>query len=305
MHNAAMMNRRQWLQACTAAGVGAFLTPTWAGGAPLSRLSGERLPAVGLGSWITFDHPPGPGRDAAYGVIEAFLEQGGGVIDSSPMYGHAQQVIGEGLQRSSNGPAAFSATKVWVRGREAGEYQMEQAFSLWGRSRLDLVHVHNMVDWRTHLPWLQAWRDEERIRYLGITTSHGRRHGEMAEVIRSQPFDAVQFTYNLADREAEQRLLPMALAQGKAVIINRPFQGGYLFQRVAGRPLPPWAGEWRIDNWAQFFLKFIISHPAVTCAIPATSRQDHLLENMAAMQGPLPTAEVRADMVAWFERVVN
>ena len=219
------------------------------------------------------------------------------------MYGQAQRTIGAGLGRLDETSGLFSATKVWIPGAGRGQYQMESALELWGLEQLDLVHVHNLVDWQSHLPWLREWQAEGRIRYLGVTTSHGRRHSEMAGIIRDEPVEFVQFTYNIADREAEARLLPLAADHGKAVVINRPFQGGYLFRRVSGQPLPDWAGEIGCDNWAQFFLKFIVSHPAVTCAIPATSNPDHLDENMGALVGPLPDTAQRAEMVRYFEAV--
>ena len=299
-----MMSRRQCLQLGGFA-LGAAVVPGLANPGPgMAHMpcTGEAIPRIGLGSWITLDVADPSARAPARTVVDGFLAGGGSMIDSSPMYGHAQAVIGEGLAASAHRDSVFSATKVWVRGQTAGEFQMEQALKLWGVERLDLVHVHNMVDWETHLPWLQAWRDAGRIRYLGISTSHGRRHGPLSRVIREQPFEVVQFTYNIADREAEQQLLPLSADHGRAVVINRPFQGGYLFRRVAGVPLPDWAGEFGIANWAQFFLKFVVSHPAVTCAIPATSRTDHLAENLGALNGPLPDVDARAAMIEWFDR---
>jgi diketogulonate reductase-like aldo/keto reductase len=264
--------------------------------------SDELLPALGLGSWITFDVPPGekPGRERCFEVIREFLRDGGRMLDSSPMYGYAQDLIGAALRQPDMPAGTFSATKVWIPGASLGEAQMEQALELWGLEQFDLIHVHNMVDWQNHLPWLQRWQADGKVRYLGISTSHGRRHEDMAEVIRTQPFDFVQFTYNLADREAEQQLLPLARQHGKAVVINRPFRGGDLFRQVAGRPLPGWAPDLGCSTWAQFFLSWVISHPAVTCAIPATSNPDHLRENMAALRAPLPSEPQRQQMLEWF-----
>jgi len=216
------------------------------------------------------------------------------------MYGYSQDVIGQALRSLDYPPALFSATKVWVPVAAMGLRQMEHAEQIWGVRRFDLLHVHNMVDWNSHLVWLQRWRDEGRVRYIGISTSHGRRHPEMENVIETQPFDFVQFTYNIADREAEQRLLPLSQHHGKAVVINRPFQGGALFRTVQGRPLPDWAAEMDCHNWAQFFLKFVVSHPAVTCAIPATSKVAHLKENMEVLSGRLPSPEMRQEMVKYF-----
>jgi diketogulonate reductase-like aldo/keto reductase len=192
---------------------------------------------------------------------------------------------------------------VWVPGAAVGERQIELAQQIWGVDRFDLVHVHNMLDWKAHLAWLLRWRDQGRVRYIGITTSHGRRHEEMEKVIREEDFDFVQFTYNIVDREAEQRLLPLAQEHGKAVVINRPLQGGALFSRVQGRPLPDWAGEIDCTSWSQFFLKFVVSHSAITCAIPATSRTDHLQENMQVLSGRLPTPEMREEMASYYASI--
>jgi len=263
---------------------------------------GHPLPVIGLGSWITFDVPPGDARRRATctGILEAFFATGGAMIDSSPMYGFSQDVIGTGLRRLNFPRGLFSATKVWIPGGAVGQRQIELARETWGIDRFDVVHVHNMLDWQTHLHWLLQWREQGWVRYIGITTSHGRRHPEMERMIREQDFDFVQFTYNIADREAERRLLPLAREHGKAVVINRPLRGGALFDAVRGRPLPDWAAEIDCSNWSQFFLKFVVSHPAVTCAIPATSRLDHLHENMAVLDGRLPGPELREEMSRYF-----
>ena len=205
--------------------------------------------------------------------------------------------------RSKIKNALFAATKVWIYGQWLGVRQMETARELWGVPRFDLMQIHNMLDWKSHLETLKAWKAGGRIRYIGITTSHGRRHEEMERALAKEPFDFVQFTYNLADREVEQRLLPLAAERGIAVIINRPFRGGSLFGKVRGKPLPAWAQEFGCTNWAQFFLKFIVSHPAVTCVIPATSRVTHMLENMGAGFGLLPDAATRQRMLAYFEKL--
>ena len=181
--------------------------------------------------------------------------------------------------------------------------QTENALKTWRQGHFDLLHVHNLLDWDAHLPWMQEWKQQGRIRYTGVTTSHGRRHRELERVLNEQPLDFTQFTYNISHREAEERLLPVARDNGVAVVLNRPFDGGRLFDQVEGKPLPPWAGEINCQNWAQFFLKFVVSHPAVTCAIPATSKVEHLEENMGALHGPLPDAEMRAEMVRYFNRV--
>lgn len=260
--------------------------------------TGERLPVIGLGTWLTFDVQQPAQR---LPVMQAFFAAGGGLIDSSPMYGEAEAVVGWCLQRLGHPQGLFSATKVWTPGVATAAGQMADSLRLWGLERLDLQQVHNLVQWREHLETLKAWKAEGRIRYLGVTTSHGRRHDELERIMRSQPLDFVQFTYNVIDREAERRLLPLAAERGIAVIVNRPFRGGSLFNGVRGRPLPPWAGGIDCANWAQFFLKFIVSHPAVTCAIPATTRVAHLDQNMGAGRGRLPDAALRQDMLRYFQ----
>lgn len=261
--------------------------------------SGERIPVIGLGTWLTFGIDPEDKQAMAQReqVLREFLKRGGGMLDSSPMYGNAEDVIGRFLKRIENHQGLFAATKVWTQGNRAGLLQMEESRSLWGLSKLDLMQVHNLLDWETHLPTLHAMKEKGEIRYVGVTTSHGRRHQELMHIMQTQKLDFVQFTYNMLDREAEQYLLPMAADKGIAVIINRPFQRGGLFDYVVGKPLPAWAAEIECKSWAQFFLKFIVSHPAVTCAIPATSRADHLQENMDAAYGVLPDTAMRRRML--------
>lgn len=258
------------------------------------------LPALGMGTWITFNVPPlSAARRERVDVLRAFFAAGGQLVDSSPMYGLAEAVVGHCLERL-DAPPLFAATKVWTPTRLAGVAQMKLSQSLWGVERFDLMQVHNMVDWESHLDTLREWREAGRLRFLGITTSHGRRHAAMERVIESEPdFDVVQFTYNIGDREAERRLLPAAAANGKAVIVNRPFRRGALIERLTGKALPPWATEIGCATWPQFLLKFVTSHPAVTCAIPATSRVDHMVENMAALTGPVPDAALRRRMVEY------
>ncbi len=264
--------------------------------------TGEQLPVIGMGSWITFNvGNAARARAIRREVLQAFFEQGGALIDSSPMYGSSEEVIGDLLKQVSGKEALFAATKVWTLSRWLGVRQMRYSRELWGVDRFDLMQIHNLLDWETHLETLKAWKAEGRVRYIGITTSHGRRHEAMEKAMATEAFDFVQFTYNILDREAEQRLLPLAAERGMAVIINRPFQRGALFERVQGKPLAPWATEFDCHSWAQFLLKFIVSHPGVTCAIPATSRADHMLENMGALHGALPDAETRQRMIEYFE----
>jgi aryl-alcohol dehydrogenase-like predicted oxidoreductase len=263
--------------------------------------TGEEIPAIGMGTWITFN----VGGDAALRaerlkVLETFFARGGALVDSSPMYGTSEEVMGWCLSEMQGKAPLFAATKVWTMFQGWGVSQMEKSQKLWGLPRFDLLQIHNMLDWESHLETLKAWKAAGRVRYIGITTSHGRRHRDLANVLAKEPFDFVQFTYNIADREVEERLLPLAAERKIAVIINRPFQGGSLFETVAGRKLPGWAGEFGATNWAQFFLKFVVSHPAVTCAIPATSQVAHMEENMGALRGALPDAAMRQRMIRHF-----
>jgi diketogulonate reductase-like aldo/keto reductase len=257
-----------------------------------------------MGTWITFNVGADADlRAARVEVLRRFFAGGGAVIDSSPMYGSSEEVIGHCLRRLPGHPEVFAATKVWTMTAWLGRRQMEESERLWGLGPLDLMQVHNLLDWETHLETLLEWKAAGRLRYVGVTTSHGRRHDELEEIMASQPIDFVQFTYNVLDREAEDRLLPLAAERGLAVLANRPFQGGALFDHVAGRPLPAWAAEIGCANWAQVFLKFVVAHPVVTCAIPATSRVDHMAENMGAGFGPLPDPALRRRMASDVESV--
>ncbi len=281
-------------------------TAGWAAPEPIRRRlpkSGEALPAIGVGSWLTFDVGDDEWlRAERCEVLQSFFQHGGRFIDSSPMYGSSEAVIGHCLEQLKDKP--FAATKVWTYGRGLGIDQMEHSRRLWGVGQFDLMQIHNMLDWRSHLETLKQMKAQGKIRYIGITTSHGRRHRELDQVLaEEEAFDFVQFTYNIEDREAEQRLLPQAAERKLGVIINRPFQGGNLFNRVQGKPLPEWASEFDCENWAQFFLKFILSQPAVSCAIPATTRVAHMQQNMGAMYGRLPDTEMRRRMVRAFDRL--
>jgi diketogulonate reductase-like aldo/keto reductase len=209
------------------------------------------------------------------------------------MYGRSERVLGDLLSEIDPAPPLFAATKVWTRGKREGIEQMEQSRNLWRIARFDLMQVHNLVDWERHLDTLREWKASGRIRYIGITTSHGSRHAEMERIMVREPIDFIQLTYNIADRSAEDRLLPLALERGIAVIANRPFDGGSLFRRVRGTPLPHFAAECDCTTWAQVFLKFIVSHPAITCAIPATSSPEHINDYMNALNGRLPDADMR------------
>ena len=261
--------------------------------------TGEQIAAVGLGTWITFNVGDDPVlRAECADVMAAFFAGGGQMIDSSPMYGSAQAVVGDGRQRLGRPEALFSADKVWISDGAAGPAQIEQSRRLWGVPAFDLVQVHNLLAWQPHLATLAEMKAEGRLRTLGITTSEGRRHDVFEDIMRRERLDFVQFTYNIVDRAAEERLLPLAQDRGIAVIVNRPFQQGALTRRLEGEPLPGWAAEIGATTWAQAILKFILSHPAVTTVIPATTRVDHVRENLAAGAGPLPDAALRARMAA-------
>lgn len=264
--------------------------------------NGEALPAIGMGSWLTFSVGDDPSaRAQRREVLQAFFDAGGRLIDSSPMYGSSEEVIGDCLRKIGTPDKLFSATKVWTIFTADGPRQMEESRELWGVESFDLMQIHNLLNWQGHLPTLRADKEAGRIRMIGVTTSHGRRHEGLEEIMKSEPLDFVQFTYNIVDREAENRLLPLAAEKGLGVIINRPFQQGALLDRLVGKPLPDWAEEIDSAGWSQYLLKFIISHPAVTCVIPATSRIDHMRENMAALSGPLPDQAMRQRMIDYIE----
>ena len=270
--------------------------------------TGEALPVVGLGTWQTFDVGAGAAdRAPLREVLAAFLDGGGRVIDSSPMYGRAEGVVGDLLAERARGtrpsPAPFLATKVWTSGRERGEEQMRTSARLMRAERLDLLQVHNLLDWRTHLETLRAWKKQGKVRYIGVTHYQLGAFAELERIVSKEGVDFVQLPYSLVTRRAEERLLPAAAAHGVAVLVMRPFEEGALFARVGGRPLPAWAPEIDCQSWAQLFLKFILAHPAVTCPIPATSKPKHLVDNLGAARGRLPDAAMRRRMVEHFEEL--
>jgi diketogulonate reductase-like aldo/keto reductase len=262
----------------------------------------EAIPVVGLGTWITFNVGDDPVlRNECASVMSAFFEAGGRMIDSSPMYGSSQPVIGYGLQKLGRPSTLFSAEKVWTSSTTAGPTQIEQSRRFWGVPKFDLVQVHNLLAWKAHLQTLFAMKAAGTVRYVGITTSEGRRHDLVEQIMRSEPIDFVQFSYNVVDREAEKRLLPLASERGIAVIVNRPFRQGALIQRLQGERLPEWAAELGASSWSQLVLKFILSHPAVTVAIPATTRVDHVRENLSAAAGPMPDPAMRDRISAYVQ----
>jgi diketogulonate reductase-like aldo/keto reductase len=260
------------------------------------------IPVMGMGTSRTFDTESDPETLARLGaVMQAFFQGGGTVIDSSPMYGSAESRVGDVLRAMDPAPTVFAATKVWTIGRDEGIAQMEESARRMNAEVLDLVAVHNLKDWKVQLDTLKAWKREGRVRYIGITTSHGRSHGEFLEVMRREPLDFVQFSYNIEDRAAEKKLLPLAQSRGIATMINRPFQRGALFHKSRGHALPDLAGELGCKTWGQFYLKFILGHPAVTNIIPATSKVHHMQDNMQANLGPVPDQAQREAMLRVFK----
>jgi diketogulonate reductase-like aldo/keto reductase len=260
--------------------------------------AGVTLPVVGVGTWQTFD----VGRDATeraelIEVLRTLVQYGGSVVDSSPMYGRAEAVVGELAAQASLHGKLFLATKVWTRGQSAGAAQMEDSLRLLRTPAIDLMQVHNLVDWRTQLKTMKAWQADGRIRHIGITHYHAGAYDELAAVMRTRAFGFVQLNYSMAEREAEERLLPLAAELGMGVLVNRPFSQGGLFPRVKGKPLPAWAAELDCASWAQFFLKWILGHAAVTCVIPGTRLVAHMKDNLAAGRGRLPDAAQRARML--------
>jgi len=275
---------------------------TATGGGPLTKpipATGEPMPVIGMGTWRTFN--VGHDRELVNQraeVLRIFFERGGSMVDGSPMYGTAEAVLGRAMAMLEAHDKLFSATKIWTSDDSAGREQAAQSRELWGVPRFDLLQIHNLVGWRGHLETLKQMKDDGEVRYIGITTSHGRRHGDVAAIMEREPMDFVQLSYDIGNRQAEERLLPLARERGIAVIANRPFDGGRLFDRYKNRPLPDWAEQVGCANWAEFFLKYIVSHPDITCAIPATTRREHMRENMGALHGRLPDPEQRERMAS-------
>jgi diketogulonate reductase-like aldo/keto reductase len=263
---------------------------------------GEILPAIGVGTWQTFDVGGDPAaRGALKEVLGLFANAGGKVIDSSPMYGSSETVAGDLLAESGLAGKLFVATKVWTSGRDEGIRQMDLSFRRLRVSRMDLMQVHNLVDVAVHTKTLEDWKAKGRVRYLGITHYTSSAYGEVERWLKTGKYDFLQINYSLAERSSEERLLPLARDKKVAVIVNRPFAEGALFRRVRGKPLPEWAREFGAASWAQFFLKWIISHPDVTCAIPGTGKPEHMLDNLAAGTGALPDAATRERMARYLD----
>jgi len=305
-HMTTALSRRHFIQDIGLISAGIMLMPKAIFGesrSPVTRAipsSGERMAVIGMGTSGTFDVGSDPAaRSGLEKVLQVFFDNGGALIDSSPMYGSSESVVGELLKKIRHKDALFAATKVWTDGRQNGILQMQESMRLMGVAVMDLMQIHNLRDWKTHLPTLREWKEQGKIRYIGITTSHGRSHAKLMQIMRSETLDFVQFTYNLEDRAVEDSLLPLAADSGIATLINRPYQRGALFRKVKGKALPEWAAEFDCRSWGNFFLKFIVSHPAVTCVIPATAKVDHMRDNMAAGFGRLPDPGMRRRMVQY------
>jgi diketogulonate reductase-like aldo/keto reductase len=267
-------------------------------------VSGEMLPAIGLGTYGTFDAGASEAERAPLReVMRRLVEGGGRLVDTSPMYGRAEGVVGELQAALGLRAQLFLATKVWTRGRDAGVQQMETSFRLLRTEPIDLMQIHNLVDVEAHTQTLQVWKQQGRLRYIGITHYHDGAHAELAALLRTGRYDFVQLNYSIAERAAEHTVLPVAQAAGVAVIANRPFAQAGLFSRVRGKPLPPWAGELDCNTWAELSLKYVVSHPAVTCTIPATRSPEHMASNLRAGSGRMPDAQQRLRMAEFFDRL--
>ena len=297
------MDRRTCLHSLSALG----LLPLASGWMPMEDsvvrraipTSNEKIPAVGLGTWQTFDVDESDAeRSPLRSVLKTLVEKGGSVVDSSPMYGNSERVVGELSTDLHLNDKLFIATKVWTSGEAAGIKQMNNSFSLLKRQKIDLMQIHNLVDWETHIKTLRTWKDEGKIRYIGITHYTESAFERIEQILKTTPLDFLQIKYSLLSRKAEERLFPLAQEKKVAVIINQPFEEGDLFSRVKGKTLPVWAGEFDCKSWAQFFLKFILMQPAVTCVIPGTSKPHHMLDNLQAGMGKLPTESHRARMIS-------
>ena len=297
------LSRRDTLRVFGATAAGALLGRSGPGASPEPLLraipsSGERIPVVGLGTWSTFDVGSSAAeRQPLEEVLTRFSERGGRVVDSSPMYGRSEAVVGEIAAKRGITGKLFLATKVWTRGRAAGIEQMETSERLLGTKRLDLLQVHNLLDVDTHLATLRAWKEKGRVRYIGVTHYNESAYPEVERVLLREKLDFLQVNYSLSERGAEKRILPLARDKGVAVLVNRPFGGGEALRRVLSRPLPPWAAEFDCTSWAQFFLKWILAHTAVTCAIPATNKRAHLDDDLDAALGRLPGEALRRRMI--------
>jgi diketogulonate reductase-like aldo/keto reductase len=260
--------------------------------------TGEKLPVIGLGTWETFDIDKSTQEiNQLKAVLQQLTDKGGKVADTSPMYGFAERNLGSLSKDLEINDKLFIATKVWTQGKEKGIEQMNNSFSMLKRKQIDLMQIHNLVDWQTHLKTLREWKEKGKIRYIGITHYLESSYSQLEKIIETEPIDFLQVNYNLTNRQADQRLLPLAKEKKVAVIISQPFNVGKLFQQVERKKLPGWAIDFDCKSWAQFFLKFIVSHPSVTCTIPGTGTADHMLDNLIAGFGKLPDATQRQLMI--------
>ncbi len=258
----------------------------------------EKIPVIGLGTWQTFDVGSSKEeREPLKEVLKTLVQHGGSVIDSSPMYGRSEKVVGDLTTELQIKDKIFEATKVWTNGEEAGIRQMNDSLSLMRVNQMDLMQIHNLVDWKIHLSTLKKWKEEKRIRYIGITHYHKSGYAEVEKIMKTEDIDFVQINYNLLVREAADRILPLAKDKGIAVLINRPYEGGSIFRLTRDKTLPKWASEFDASSWGQFFLKFILANDAVTCVIPGTSKVKHMLDNVQAGFGKLPTSEHQQKMI--------
>ncbi len=310
MRDILVMPRREFLTTAAAALACTIIPSAVTHASPVSKIwqktipsTGEMIPAIGMGTWITFN----VGRSSALRqqrteVLSTFFQLGGKLIDSSPMYGSAEEVVGHCLQ-STGATQLFSATKTWTSSKTEGLQQFQDSQNLWRQTQFDLLQIHNLLGWRNHLDSLRKLKQQRKIRYIGITTSHGRRHAEVEKILEQEPIDFLQLTYNISDREAESRLLPLAQEKNVAVIANRPFQGGNLPRYLQGMPVPAVAQELQCKTWPQLLLNFVVSHPAITCAIPATSQTTHMQENMLTMAGKLANLQQRKAILSAFQKL--
>jgi len=303
-----MVSRRKFIQGLFGTWATILLLPDKSLSSQLTPIkraipsSGELLPIIGMGTSRTFDVGSNKQKLAQLAeVLKEFFDNGGALIDSSPMYGSSEKVLGKLLKTTTNKQNLFSATKVWTHGSESGIQQMNESLKLWGLKSFDLMQIHNLRDWKLHIETLREWKEEGKIRYFGITTSHGRNHEEFERIMNTEQLDFAQFSYNIEDRVAEKRLLPLAREKNIATIINRAFQRGDLFKKARRKPLPEWASDFDCTSWGQFFLKFVASNPDVTNIIPATSKVKHMADNMAAGFGRLPDEKTRVRMIEYYE----
>lgn len=300
------MTRREHLKLLAALGI-STAAPRWVSFADsiLKRAipsTNELLPTIGLGTWKTFDvGPSAQEREPQKNILINLMGKGGSVVDTSPMYGASETIIGDLSVRLGNNDDLFIATKVWTTGKEAGIVQMNKSFNLLKRKQIDLMQIHNLVDWRTHYKTLQQWKEEGKIKYVGITHYVDSAHEEVMNIMKSVKLDFVQINYSITARNLEQKLLRLAEEKKVAIIVNQPFNGGSIFNLVRNKNVPTWAKEFDCSTWPVFFLKYMLADPAVTCIIPGTSNPLHMTENLLAGIGKLPNADQRKRMISFIE----